>query len=92
MTVEDRLEGLQDVLGTAGSLIPADRIRVGDFTRDAGERAADQLLDAHADLTAIMALNELMAVGVMAALRCRGISVPHDMSVTGFNDIQQVSV
>ena len=53
-----------------------------------GERAAHELLDLAPDTTAIVAYNDLMAIGVLrAVLRRRGRRVPADVSVVGFDDV-----
>ena len=57
------------------------------FTENAGCEAALRLLDAVPDLTAVVAGNDLIALGCYAALASRGLRVPEDVSVTGFNDI-----
>ncbi|GHG58004.1 LacI family transcriptional regulator [Sinomonas cellulolyticus] len=51
-----------------------------------GYAAACALLDAHPDVTGIVAGNDVMAVGSLAALRERGLSVPGDVSVVGHDD------
>jgi LacI family transcriptional regulator len=55
---------------------------------DGGRRAARELLSRAPDLTAIMCVNDFMAVGVLRELRDRGVRVPHDVSVTGFDNIR----
>lgn len=52
---------------------------------DGGVRAAD--LAVAADVTAVIAYNDIMALGLLARLRDRGIDVPGDLSVTGFDDL-----
>ena len=59
----------------------------GVFTRDGGYRAAEKLLDHLDDIDCIFAVNDIMAVGAMAALRDHGISVPGDVALAGFDDI-----
>ncbi len=59
------------------------------MTRDGGHEATYELLDSDPELTAIFALNDSMAIGALAALRARGIHVPEDISVVGFDDIPQ---
>jgi LacI family transcriptional regulator, galactose operon repressor len=54
---------------------------------EGGRRAARMLLDAHPRLTAIVCVNDLMAVGALRELRARGLGVPEDMSVTGFDNV-----
>ena len=55
-------------------------------TELAAGRATAALLDAEPDVTAVFAANDLMALGAMAALRDRGLSVPADVSVMGYDD------
>lgn len=86
-TTRDRLESFRSTLAEAGVSLPSDHVVEGDFSRDGGERGTYILLDRHPELTAIFALNDTMAVGVLAALRARGIAVPDQMSVVGFDDI-----
>ncbi|HUQ57849.1 LacI family DNA-binding transcriptional regulator [Lentzea sp.] len=57
---------------------------------EGGLQAAD--LAVAADVTAIVAYNDIMALGVLARLRDRGISVPDDVSVTGFDDLTYASL
>jgi LacI family transcriptional regulator len=55
------------------------------FTKDLGAKACDQLLDRTRDFTAIVAANDLLALGCVRALRARGLAVPDDVSVVGYN-------
>lgn len=76
-TVEARLAGFASVLKPV-AVAPAD------FTREGGRLATVDLLREHPDLTAIFALNDLMAVGALAASRENGRT---DLSVVGFDDL-----
>jgi DNA-binding LacI/PurR family transcriptional regulator len=58
-------------------------------TRDAGRHAAARLLDRADRPTAIIALSDELALGVFEAAAERGISVPAQLSVTGFDDIPE---
>ena len=53
----------------------------------AGERACTQLLGLGRRISAVVAANDLLALGCYDALRRRGLTCPRDMSVTGFNDM-----
>ncbi len=53
-----------------------------------GKRAAAELLASGDPPTAIVCVNDIMAVGVLLELRERGLQVPRDVSVTGFDDIE----
>lgn len=81
-TVADRLAGIREALGRTEPLVVE-----AEFTREGGMTAARQILDAAPDVTAILALNDAMAIGVLAVLRERGIACPADISVAGFDDI-----
>ena len=62
----------------------------GDWSSASGYRAA-QSVPLDAGITAIVAGNDQMALGVMAALADRGVNVPADISVAGFDDIPESS-
>jgi DNA-binding LacI/PurR family transcriptional regulator len=73
-----------------GRGVPAGSIRriAGDFSRDSGTRAGEQLLKEKVMPTGIFCLNDEMAVGLLTALRTDGrYRVPQDISVIGFDDI-----
>ncbi len=72
----------------AGLDIPDTALVDGRFTEQHGLEAAKVLFDRHPDLTAVFAGNDKMALGVMHHLSQRGLRVPHDVSVMGFDDIQ----
>lgn len=71
----------------AGNALPPERVIAGGFWRDSGGLAAVELVARAPHITAIFALNDMMAVGAPAALRERGVAVPDDISVAGFDDI-----
>ena len=86
-TTRDRLDGFCDVLREAGLSLPPLHIVEADFTRDGGYAAAFELIARTPRITAIFALNDPMAVGTLSALRERGLRVPNDISVVGFDNI-----
>jgi DNA-binding LacI/PurR family transcriptional regulator len=55
---------------------------------EGGRRATRTLLDAYSRLTAIVCVNDLTAVGAMRELRDRGLRIPEDVSVTGFDNVE----
>lgn len=79
LTVRERLSGLP-----ADASVP---VVEADFTREGGRKAAFDLLARHPEITAIVALNDLMAAGVLAAARDAGQQVPRRLSVVGFDDV-----
>ncbi len=62
-------------------------VEAGAFRTDAGRMACERLLDSGVPFTAIVAANDLIALGCYDALAERGMSVPGDVSVTGYNDL-----
>jgi DNA-binding LacI/PurR family transcriptional regulator len=56
-------------------------------TLEGGRNAARALLDSRPRPTAIVCVNDLMAVGALRELRARGLRVPEDVSVTGFDNV-----
>ena len=77
LTVRERLGGLGRGL----------RVIESDFTREGGRRAALELFTSAPETTAVIALNDLMAAGVLAAAAEAGRQVPRDLSVIGFDDL-----
>ncbi|WP_433336281.1 LacI family DNA-binding transcriptional regulator [Spirillospora sp. CA-294931] len=86
ITGVDRTEGFTRALDELA--LPAPRLVPGGFDRDGGHTAALDLLNAGTDdLTCVFAVNDVMAVGALAAFRERGVAVPDELSVAGFDDI-----
>jgi LacI family transcriptional regulator len=87
ITVTDRLAGLRSTLTDAGVDLPDSHVVDGGFTRDGGYAAMNDLLDAGLGVTAVCVLSDVMAIGALAACRDRGVAVPADLSLAGFDDI-----
>lgn len=86
-TVADRITGVEKAFADAGLDFADVPVVEADFTRAGGRAAAEQVLAEQPGITAVLALNDDMAIGVLSALRARGISVPGQVSVTGFDDV-----
>ncbi|WP_219414659.1 LacI family DNA-binding transcriptional regulator [Pseudonocardia nigra] len=87
LTARDRVSGFRAGLSEAGISLQAADVLHGEFTRDGGYEAAQELLRRRSDVTCLFAVNDVMATGAMAALRDAGLTVPVDMSVAGFDNI-----
>lgn len=81
-----RVDGFRAAAVGAGVELPADRVRHTEFGYDAGRDAALELLAASPRPTAIFAASDEQALGVYEAARLRGVRIPEDLSVIGFND------
>jgi LacI family transcriptional regulator len=86
-TTTDRLTGLRQAGKAVDVALPTRHIVYTDFTRDSGARAAAKLLAADPKITALLAHNDAIAIGALAAARERGVTVPAELSVVGFDDM-----
>jgi len=84
---QQRHDGYRAALGRAGVPVDEALVRAGDFRPEGGRRAAAELLSLPDPPTAVFAGSDLQAVGVYEEARARGLSVPHDLSVVGFDDV-----
>ena len=86
--VEERLRGYREALGAAGLAAPELELTDGIWDPANGARMAEQLFALHDPPTAVMCGNDLLALGALQAARIRGLRVPDDVAVTGFNDFE----
>jgi LacI family transcriptional regulator len=86
-TVADRMAGVAAALRDAGLSLADLPVVHTDFTRDGGVAATEQILRDHPATTAIIALNDAMAMGVLSTLRSHRVAVPERVSVVGFDDV-----
>ncbi|MET7423521.1 LacI family DNA-binding transcriptional regulator [Dactylosporangium sp. NPDC005555] len=84
-----RVDGYRAAMHAAGLPVPAGYERTGDFTSPTGHRETLALLDLPTPPTAVFAAADEMARGAYEALYERGLRVPDDMSVVGFDDLEQ---
>ncbi|HET6533283.1 MAG TPA: LacI family DNA-binding transcriptional regulator [Actinoplanes sp.] len=82
-----RLDGYRAALESAG--IEEQLIVPGDFLHESGFAGAGELLDLPEPPTAIFACSDTMALGAYEAARRRGLRVPEDVSVVGFDDLPE---
>jgi LacI family transcriptional regulator len=85
-SARERRLGFEDALAAAGITLPRSLIAGGNYTFETGVTAAHCLLDLSPRPTAIFASNDEMAAGIIFAARERGVGVPDELSVIGFDD------
>lgn len=88
----DRLEGYKAALRTNKIPLIPDLVHEGTFAQLDGYTGASRFLDMKKPPTAIFASNDVMAMAAMDAVRERGLRVPEDISIMGFDDIPQASL
>jgi len=87
----DRLRGYRQALAEAGIGFEAGLIRCGPHDAATAADQAAQLLMAHDPPTAIFAASDTQAIGVLAAAERLGVTVPGQLSVIGFDDIESAA-
>lgn len=63
-------------------------VKRGDFTKEGGYKAVKELLESREEFSAIFSANDHMAFGAIKALREKGLKVPRDISIIGFDNIE----
>ena len=84
-----RLDGYRAGLDAADLAVDAQLVVQGDFDYASGFAAGGRLLELADPPTAVFAASDEMALGVYEAVRTRGLRVPEDVSVVGFDDLPQ---
>lgn len=87
-SAERRLRAFRDGLKKSGYDARPELIVRGDLHLDGGAAAMQQLLTKRPRPTAVIATNDLMAIGAMRAAQEAGLQVPQELSIIGFDDIQ----
>ncbi|GAA0581382.1 LacI family DNA-binding transcriptional regulator [Kribbella sandramycini] len=83
-----RMSGFRSAMDAAGAAVPKQYVRLSEFLYDDGVAGGSALLDLPDRPTAIFAGSDEVALGVLEAARARGLRVPEDLSVVGFDDTQ----
>ena len=87
-TTAERLRGYREALRESGLSADRDLIRPGAFQAGTAQEAAQDLLKRRGRPTAIVASNDLMALGVIQAAADLGVRIPEELAVVGFDDIE----
>lgn len=84
---QERLRGYRAALEGAGLRYRDSLVLPGNFLEDSGRVATERLIDSREPFSAIFAANDQMAFGAALALHQRGLRVPEDVSLVGFDDL-----
>ncbi|HLG77301.1 MAG TPA: LacI family DNA-binding transcriptional regulator [Ktedonobacteraceae bacterium] len=88
---QERLAGYQAALNDQGIAFDPQLVCEGDFLQPQGYACARKLLSLPVPPTALFVSNDVMAFGAMEAARERGLQLPRDLSIIGFDDIPQAA-
>jgi LacI family transcriptional regulator len=83
-----RYEGYKAAIMEAGILLKPSMMTEGDFTIESGYNACEKLMMLNKNITAIVCANDEMAFGALNYLFDKGINVPGEVSIMGFDDIK----
>lgn len=83
-----RLTGVRRALEQAGLTLPDRLVAIGDHSRHRAAELAGRMLGQHLPPTGIVCASDTQAAGVLEAARALGLSVPGDLSVTGYDDLE----
>lgn len=86
-SARERLGGYKESLKRHGLKLNPKLVMEANHRADGGEAAMKQILSSGAQLTAVVASNDLTAIGALGAIRARGMRVPDDISIVGYDDI-----
>ena len=89
---EARILGVRDALAVEGLELRPERLIETKYSLEAGRKAAQELLAETPRPTAILCGNDVLAAGALSAARAVGLSVPDDLSITGFDNIDLSAV
>jgi LacI family transcriptional regulator len=92
MATDERLRGHRAALATAGVMPDPALVVESNFEVDGGRAAAAHLLDMAEPPTAIFAFNDQLAIGAMQTALERGLRVPEDLSIVGFDDTAEAEM
>jgi len=85
----ERLEGWKQAIGAAGLPIDERAVAAGDWASPSGADAFTSLLESYPEMDAVFAGNDQMALGALSVCHRRGLSVPGDVAVIGFDGVSE---
>lgn len=84
---QQRLEGYLNAIKEYGIPYDPELIVEGKYTYHSGIHAADVLLDRGTTFDAVFSFNDMMAIGAIESIQKRGLKIPEDISIIGYDDI-----
>ncbi|WP_018689577.1 LacI family DNA-binding transcriptional regulator [Ahrensia kielensis] len=91
-TARSRYQGFVDGIDKAGLAVIPELVVRGNYTREGGRAACQLMLDSGFPFTAIFCASDIMAYGAMDELAARGLKIPQDVAIVGFDDMEMSSL
>jgi LacI family transcriptional regulator len=91
-TGRERLRGYKDAHALAGLPVKSELVRFGDFKQESGQTLAHELLSLADPPTALFTCNGLMTAGALEAISARGLRIPKQIAIVGFDELPLSSV
>lgn len=88
LVTQARLAGFRDALAAKGIALDASLVEYGPYSLAGGEGAAQRLLSRSRDVTALFCMSDEIAIGAIRAAYDLGFSLPDDLSISGFDNIE----
>jgi LacI family transcriptional regulator len=90
-TGRDRERGFRAGLAAAGAALDDEAVDHGPYTVESGRDAMERIIALPDPPSAVVCFNDLVAIGALNAARARGLRVPDDISITGWDDLPMAS-
>lgn len=88
----ERLDGYKLALQSSKIDYDKEKVFFGDFTWDSGYNITKDILENHKDITGVFIANNMMTVGAIKAIKEAGLSIPEDISIVAFDDVEILSI
>jgi LacI family transcriptional regulator len=85
---QERLAGVRAALAARGITLPAERVVEKPYTHTGGREGLREVMAGRGQPTAVICGNDVLAIGAVAECHERGLAVPADVSITGFDDME----
>jgi len=87
-----RFRGFRRAMNDSGLMIDSRHLLQGDFTLESGRIVAHTLIEQGELPSALIVVNDLMAIGIILTLQEAGYSIPEDVAIVGFDDIPEATI
>ncbi len=91
-TGRERLQGYKDAHAKAGVPVKPELVRFGDFKQESGRRLAEELLALAEPPTALFVCNGLMMIGTLDTIYARGLRIPKQIALVGYDELPLAAV